>query len=231
MRYLIVHPTRERPEMASKTVLKWIERIGDSDFTYMISMDNSDNSIGATMRYVYDETIDVMKNKKGCDIDFIVSDNRNMVDACNSVLKFTKKIKYDILVLVSDDFDCPEKWGDKLFEFCIKNNLKSESPFMIKTVDLIQDDILTLPILSKGFIDKFGYIYYPEYESMFADTDLYELGFENGIYYKSYLIFEHLHYSVGKSNIDDTYKKENSTDSWVIGEALLNERRKRKFAN
>jgi hypothetical protein len=65
---------------------------------------------------------------------------------------------------------------------------------------------------------------------MFADNDLTETARKHGMYHIDESIeIEHRHYTVGKAQLDETYKRENSATAWTHGQRLFNQRQKIGF--
>ena len=78
--------------------------------------------------------------------------------------------------------------------------------------------------------DEDGYIYYPEYISMFCDNDWQETARLRGkVIDGMRLTFKHNHYSVGGLPLDATYRKEESQEAWNHGQALFRKRQKENF--
>ena len=87
----LIHPSRGRPELAHKTAKKWIQSAG-VEVEHILSLDTSDAQLGAYT------AIDLQ----------CISDNSNVVQATNTA---AKKALGDILVYLSDDFDCFDNWA------------------------------------------------------------------------------------------------------------------------
>jgi restriction endonuclease len=77
---------------------------------------------------------------------------------------------------------------------------------------------------------KLGYVYHPDYISMFADDDLRKTALQHGMYYNGTdIMIEHRHYSVKKAKYDKTYQSENSKTALKKGEQVFFQRAKDKF--
>ena len=129
----------------------------------------------------------------------------------------------DILVYLSDDFDCFDNWG-----VAIENEVKDfGTMWLLKVDDCLQKfevPVLTIPIMSRGLYNRLGYFWYPEYRSMFCDEDLYWTCRKLGVIRNApHLKFEHKHASVGKAPDDETYRR--SAKNWDQGKELFNKRK------
>lgn len=206
----IIHPSRSRPKKAKETAENWLSNAG-ADCQYILSVDSDDpklfdyNLLGLGPHFCL-PTIEINKN-------------RSAVDAINAAAKVSRG---DILIVISDDFDCPPLWGKQIL-----NATVGAHDWIMKTPDGIQDWIITLPIMDRAYYERFGYIYYPEYLHMFCDTELSCVADLTGRRINANIPFKHNHYSVTKEAKDEVSIKADST--WNQGEKLFLERYKRQF--
>lgn len=160
-------------------------------------------------------------------IQVIVNNNKSVVDATNAAAKIAKG---DILVYVSDDFDCPASYDVALMN-AFTNKISMHEPALLKVDDCLQKfdvPVLTIPIMNRCLYEKLGYFWHPEYKSMFVDEDLYWTCFNNNwLYLAPDLKFEHQHCSVGKSERDNTYIR--SESNWDQGKELFAKRKALNF--
>lgn len=206
MKISIVHPSRNRVKMASEAIEKW----KSAGVEYILSVDFSDT---AENFIKYQEI--AKKNK--CKL--VINHNKNCVDAVNAGAKHATG---DWVVVVSDDFDCPEDWVQKLREI---EGFDSKEPKVILVNDGISNNIVSLPIINRIAYEELGYIYYPKYASMFADTDLFALAKrKNWVIDAKHLLFEHKHFTNGKRESDEAYLRQNQSAFWAIGKALFERR-------
>ena len=205
MQISIIHPSRGRPQKAIETYLKWVSR-STVPVQWILSIDEDDSKLN--------EYKELFK----CEI--VINNNSNLIDA---VHKAIPNIKGDLVIVVSDDFDCPDNWNEKL------NDVSGEIAIYINDGYSFGKRLMTLPILSKALIDRLGYIYYPSYTGMFADNDLFEVCDRLGVLVTKDVRFQHEHYTNGRASMDDTYRRHNNKESWVHGESLLKKRRLANF--
>lgn len=206
----LIHPSRERPEMANKAFHNWMSKAG-KQVQYFLCLDNDEPKID---KYNYLFSVSQFHGN-----NIVQSNNRSAVDAINYG---AKKSSGDVIVVMSDDFDCPENWAFKL-----EQELEGKSDFIIKTQDGIQKWIITLPILDRTYYNRFGYVYHPDYLHLFCDTELSCVADLTGRRITSDLMFKHNHYSTGAFEKDAVSVKADST--WSQGEKLFIERARKKF--
>lgn len=203
MKISIIHPSRSRPDKSVNTIDAWILSAG-SDIEVIVSLDEDDPLLGVyTTAYT----------------KLVVEKNRSAIDAINNAAKLANG---DIIVVVSDDTDCPYHWDRLIIEA-----LEGRSG-VLKTFDGVQKWIVTMPIMTRDYYESKGYIYHPDYRHMFCDTHLTHVAdLEKKLIFRNDLVFPHNHYSTGKSKKDAVNIKNDST--WAQGEAAYLRHCRNKF--
>lgn len=188
MKISIIHPSRGRAEMALTTKGNWLRKAElPGNIEYILSCDNDDPCY-TQYHYYY---------------NCLWNDNKSAIEAINNAAKVCTG---DLIIVVSDDFDCPNYWDTLLL-----NNIDSRSDFLVKTLDGIQKTLITLPIMDRVYYNRFGYVYHPDYLHMESDVEMTAVGMMLGRVINVPLLFEHRHYSTGKSKKDMISVKNDST--------------------
>lgn len=201
----LIHPSRSRPQKSRNTTKRWLERAGTDDIELIVSIDDNDPHRRTYLDFY--SHYDQFKTK------VVSSENRSAVDAVNNG---AKESKGDILIVVSDDSDCPDNWG-----LVIQNAVRGKRDYVLKVDDGVQQWIVTMPIMDRVYYDRFGYIYYPEYRHMFVDTDFTHVAdIMNKVIWRNDILFPHLHYSVTKIRHDRDEVSEKADATWQQGKAL-----------
>lgn len=214
----LIHPSRGRPQKAFANDMKWISCAG-VNVEVILTIDSSDawrSYFDLYPPYPSDAVTDYVRMYMG--------DHKSVVEATN---RAAKESKGDILVYLSDDFDCPDNWG-KLIE---KEFEGVTGPMLLKVDDCLQKfdvRVLTIPIMNRALYERLGYFWHPEYKSMFVDEDLYWTCKNNGWLKKApHLKFPHNHVSIGKAENDETYRR--SAANWDQGKAVFARRKAAGF--
>lgn len=213
MRIKIIHPTRNREDESFSTYVKWLSKAENTDtIDYILSVDIDD-----PINYEsFFGQADIFRNN-----------NKTAIQAINVAASYVylKSDEDYILVIVSDDTDCPEHWDTilrtYLFSYCVNYD------FVAKVDDGLQATLITMPIMGKTYYERYGYVYHPDYKHMFCDQELTAVAIMTDKYIKLPLTFNHLHYTTGKSAYDEVNRRNDAT--WGQGEALFNERLKTNF--
>jgi hypothetical protein len=213
MTIALIHPSRGRPEKALETRNRWFEKFGLplTQLRHVISIDSDDPYHNRYMDLFWGD---------GVRSSVCSGTNKSVVEATNNAATHRDdKAIGDILIYLSDDFDCPENWGPLV----LKEFEGVEGPCLIKVDDCLQPfhvPVLTIPIMNRALYERLGYFWHPEYKSMFVDCHLHEVVKKNGwLKLAPHLKFPHNHVSVGKAQDDETYRR--SAANWEQGKALF----------
>lgn len=194
MKFSLIHPSRQRPNKSFNAIQKWCEFGQEKDFEVIVSLDESDPLLN-TYKELYS------RNKY---VNLIVNPNRSAVDAINNAAKVAKG---EVFIVVSDDTDTILRW-----DAVLRGVIGSRKDFVLKVHDGIQDWLCTMPIMDREYYNRFGYIYYPEFRHMFCDTLLtHQADALKRMIWRNDIKFDHLHYSVRKSEKDDVSSKADNT--------------------
>jgi hypothetical protein len=220
----LLHPSRGRAQKSYQTVMNWLAKAQEtSNITVYLSLDWDDPQ--------RQEYLDLYDERQFFDIGVSlmtqINNNKSVVDATNIAAIGADE---DILIYLSDDFDCPENW-DYLVSSYFYLKVNEESPMLLKVDDCLQKfeiPVLTIPMMNQALYKQLGYFWHPAYKSMFVDCDLYEVCKKLGVLkFAPELKFPHLHHSIGKCENDETYRA--SEANWVQGETIFKERRAKGF--
>lgn len=213
----IIHPSRARYHLAKQCCIDILNKAsGKHKIQYIISIDSDDES-------GYKSIFDSYVTQLFPEIEFVVNSNKTHVQAVNNG---AKRAKGDMFIVVGDDFIFPQAW-DQLLADTVKPEHGKE--WVISIHDGIQPKIITLPILSKEYYQKLGYIYYPEYEAMFSDTDFTELAFaKNKVILAKHLLFKHNHHSISGGITKDAISVKQES-SWDQGKKVFEKRQRENF--
>lgn len=216
MKFSLLHPSRSRPKQAIANAKEWLEKAGNVEVEYILSIDTSDPK-----KFEYLAEVEQIQSYKIC-----CYENDCVVQATN---RAANESTGDVLIYLSDDFKCPERWGE-LLENEIKTHVFGDC-WLLKVDDCLQKfhvPVLTIPIMSRTLYMILGYFWHPDYKSMFVDQDLYEVTKKNGwLKLAPHLKFPHHHPSNGKAIMDETYRA--SEKNWKQGEIMFSKRKALNF--
>jgi hypothetical protein len=205
MNISLLHPSKGRPFQALKTTLAWIEKAsGKYPIEYIISLDDNDTFTDQYLSMFEDTNVRV-----------IITPSRSCVGAVNEAAKAATG---DILIVVSDDFECPLDW-DRI----VVRNMDMSTPCALHVDDGITNfsRIMTIPIINRQLYEVLGYVYHPAFVSMWADNHLYEVVSIKGKIVIVEDVFQHNHYINGKRKKDATDNNHGSTEKYNEGKVIF----------
>lgn len=214
MKISLLHPSRGRPVKSFMNTSEWISKAGDVEVEVICAVDLSDPTREEYQKH-YKKSV-------------ILTPSNDVVMATNFA---AKECTGDIMLYLSDDFKCPEKWG----ELVVKEFENENRPLVLRVNDTLQrfeTPIITIPIMNRQLYTRLGYFWHPAYKSMFVDEDLYWTAMSIGAVKNCpNLIFPHHHHSNPdvnkKAEWDETYRK--SEGNWDQGKETFRRRKLEKF--
>lgn len=207
MRILLKCPTRSRPQRIVSTLASYLRLANRVDLLGVaISCDLDDDSM--TRNLVQEELHRLLAPTAWHQIYY--SPNHSKISACNANMSEIPW-NWDIVVLVSDDMIPQVKGWDDV----IRNHMTARYPNtdgILWFNDGGQGDKLnTLSIYGREMYNRLGYLYCPEYKSLFCDTELTDRcrgDLADKTTYVPYCIIRHEHPGNGYSqNMDSLYTR------------------------
>jgi hypothetical protein len=173
------------------------------------------------------ETIAQSGDMSGREFKVVVNHGRPCaVDAWNAAAAAATGA---ILIDQQDDCFFPPHWDTELLKV-IGDRDPLQEQFHVHVSRSDNDRILFgVRIYSRARYEHQSYSQCPEYESMFADDDITERAYKDGVVIEAtHLMFEERHPVFRKGEWDEVYARENSPDRYRAGKETI-ERRRREF--
>jgi hypothetical protein len=166
-------------------------------------------------------------------LKFVTLDPSERKCAVSNWLNALKHTTGDVIIINSDDFSFPFGWDVGLTE-AIGDRDPQKRPFVIQvsTGNLRDDKLMTIQIFSRALLNHWGYALWHEYDGLYSDDDFTEHAFldqEVEVIPAFHLLFEHLHFTFGKSQKDEVYEHENRPEGSSLGLQIIQKRRAANF--
>ena len=205
MRLLIKFPTRNRKSKFFTVLEQYQTLCEDIENTFfLITLDNDDEEMNSP------EVVNIFSTFKN--IKYVYGDSTSKIHAINRDLETENE--WDIVLLASDDMTPKVKGYDNI----IRNKMEEHYPDtdgILWFNDGHQGTTLnTLSILGKKYYERFNYIYYPEYKSMWSDNEFMSVGniLEKQTYFDEVIIeHEHPDWGFGGKDLIHIKNVENET--------------------
>ena len=207
MKILLKCPTRSRPRKVLETLGTYIRMASQPSLLGVaVSCDDNDPTMANTSE------LDSLLSRCAWHKVFR-GPNRSKIEACNANMNEIDW-DWDIVVLVSDDM-IPKIRG---YDDILRNHMLASFPNrdgILWCNDGYQEDRLnTLCIFGRRFYEEQGYIYAPEYKSLFCDTELTDhcrTIYKDRCLYIPYCIIRHEHPGTGYAGAMDKLYQHNQT--------------------
>lgn len=169
MNILVKFPTRSRPDLFFKTLdLYYNLAINKDKLFFLISLDHDDKSMSNA-----EVTMKLMNYEN---LQFIVGESSSKIDAVNRDMNLLE-FDYDIILLASDDMIPQIKGYDKIISDYMSQYYCDTDGILFFNDGYRKNELNTLCILGKKYYQRFNYIYYPGYKSLFADNEFMDVGY------------------------------------------------------
>ena len=213
-------PSRNRPDKFKHVLEKSISLLsGKHDVRFVITLDSDDETMNNDNMREWMDNLDV-------DLVYHYGDSKSKIEACNANLEDEDG---DALILVSEDMvPCFQDFDD-----IIMQGMEQFFPDMdgaIKFHDGLrpkEDLLMTLPVLGWNLYKKFGYIYHPDYTSLYCDNEMTIVCRDLGkLLVSPVCIFRH---EWTNQPFDDLHARNENSEMYAIDSKVFEERQKNRF--
>lgn len=138
-----------------------------------------------------------------------------------------------ILILAEDDAFPSVGWDVELVRSLeeVHGDIDGEYVAWISTGMPRDESLIAHPIMSRALYDRWGYFYWPEYESMGADDDLTYHARQDGVVVDlRHIKHEHMHPLRTGGVQDEVFRHQNRTGAYKLGKEIFARRLASKFA-
>ena len=182
MKLLIKFPTRRRPDIFFNTFdlyYRWLS--GKHDVQFNISMDIDDDSMNNPQTW---ERFDTYKN-----VNYCYGQNRSKIEAVNANLE---NEAFDLLLLASDDMLPITPNYDDVICTDMQQHYPNFDGALHYNDGRVGNALSTLSIMGYHLYKRFGYIYHPDYMSLWCDNEYTDVAREWGkITYVDKMVIKH----------------------------------------
>ena len=166
---IVKFPTRNRPDKFKQVFSDYVNYLDDNYRTrFVITCDENDQTMKNNKIIKWLEDQKSALEERNHSLIYHFGNNKSKIAACNANLEGESA---DALLLASDDMWIRVDGYNRV----ILEELKKYFPDgdgAIKFNDGLRSDILmTLPTIGWKWYKRFGYIYHPEYTSLYADNE------------------------------------------------------------
>lgn len=165
-RLVIKFPTRNRPEKFKSVFSQYLTMLsGRHDVRFIVTMDEDDSTMNNSDMHQWFAT-----RAQNAQIECFYGNSKSKIEACNANLE---GVDGDVLLLASDDM-VPVQMGYDAVIFAAFAEAFPDFDGAIKFWDGLrpkEDPLMTLTVMGFPLYKQFGYIYNPEYKSLYCDNE------------------------------------------------------------
>tara|TARA_R100000008_G_C3587183_1_gene173432 strand:+ start:3823 stop:4617 length:795 start_codon:yes stop_codon:yes gene_type:complete len=169
---LIKAPTRSRPEKFKEVFTKYVDFLSNNyPVRFVITCDSDDETMNNMEMRSWMDSMGDQVRKNGHTLVYHFGDSKNKIEAVNANMDGEE---FEILLLFSDDMIPQVKDYDEVIVKSMEYVFSGTEPGALNFNDGYRRDwpaLMTLTVMSYDLYKKFGYIYNPEYISIWADNE------------------------------------------------------------
>jgi len=199
MTILVKFPTRERSGKFNLLIRQYISMQSTQDVIYFITLDSNCPDL--------DRYIEICQE---LGLTYSIGESKGKIHACNRDINDAQLPKWDILVLASDDMHPQTHSWDQVLIDEMKEHFPDTDGVLYHSDGYTK--LNTMCIMGRKYFDRFGYIYHPDYKSLWCDNEFMEVSRKLGKEkYFDLVLFKHEHFSNTQSVKPDALMKRNES--------------------
>ena len=221
MKIAIKFPSRSRPNKFFNRLDEIERHIGPVDYRVIATLDEDDASMNNA------SIIERMQSYKN--LEWVFGPSSTKIGACNRDVE--KLEGSDIVLLQSDDMVWRREFGPTIVE-AFKQFYPDTDGVVHIPDQVAKEKLITYNIMGKKYLDRFGYLYYPGYVSVYSDNEFTQVAKNLGRY--TYLsgtedMLIHAHPVWKLSSWDELYRKTENKEVHKKDKELFEGRSKNGF--
>lgn len=185
MTILLAYASRSRPDMFYKTVEAWSYLAsGQHEIVWACEFDNDDLSMKNL-------AVETFCQERGIRYEFGASNTK--IEAINATMR-SAPAEWDVLICVSDDMQpVVDQWDNLVaVEFHERDGFHLDRAIWFPDGNQLR--LCTLSIMGRPVYDRLGWIYHPEFKSVYCDDHFHNLMTRwNKLKFVDLQVFKHLH--------------------------------------
>lgn len=200
MKILVQFPTLKRPQKFLSCLDRYVKGVKTNPTHFNINCDVIDDSMKDPI--IQQAISDIVRQNNLCSYTINFDSDTTKITAINDHIH---EVDFDVLVCASDDMNPQvDNWDE---EICCA--MQEHYPDLDGCVHFndghTNGNLITFSILGRELYNHFGYIYHPDYKSLYCDDEFtHEVKRLNKQKYIDKVIITHEHYSVeGTDNHGD----------------------------
>lgn len=193
MKLLVQFPTYGRPDKFLRVLNQYVETCSEKNAVFFnINCDLADLSM--TNAYVQQRIAYIIRKRPNVDYALNYDQNTNKISAINDHIN---ERDFDIVICASDDMVPKAHSWDQEIVIAMNEHFPDLDGCVHFNDGNTDGKLITFSILGKALYNHFGYIYHPDYKSLYCDDEFtQEVTRMNKVAYINKVIISHEHWSI-----------------------------------
>lgn len=163
MKFLFKYPSRQRPGTFQKIINRYYDFLsGKHEYEFIVSLDKDDLTMNNKPIHEF------LNDKKNLEVYY--GNSKSKIEAINTDVD-KAKTDWDILFLISDDMTPKVKGFDDIIAQNMANFFPEKDGFLHYNDGRVGKRLATLTVMGRKMYDDWGYIYHPDYISLWCDNE------------------------------------------------------------
>lgn len=193
MKILIQFPTYARPDKFTKCLEKYLSTYSSKHNLHFNINCDEDDDLCNNSKFVAD-VCGLFQEKDNCTFSLKFDKNTTKISAINDHID-ARFFDFDIVICASDDMIPQEQGWDDIIATDMEMYFPNLNGALHYFDGYQKENLITLSILGRRLYDHFGYIYHPDYKSLYCDNEFTQEVYRIGrVKYIDNLIIKHEHY-------------------------------------
>lgn len=204
MKFLFKYPSRSRPNQFKAILDSYYSNLsGKHSYEFIVSLDEDDSSMNNKTMHNF------MKGKDN--LHFYYGNNKSKVQAINSDMDKAQS-DWGILFLISDDMKPKVRDFDNIIAENMSVFFPEKDALLHYNDGRVGNRIATLTVMGRKMYDSLGYIYHPDYISLFCDNEQTEVArnMKKYKYFDRVIVYHDWHGSRNDKARDSLYTRNES---------------------
>lgn len=191
MKIVVKYPTRGRPTTFTSLLEKYMRLLsGRHEVHFVVSFDEDDETMNNGTLAAY---FAGLRRRFPRTVHAICGRSHSKVSAINADLDTVSDIDPDVVVLASDDMiPMVSGYDDVIADGMARHFPDTDGVLHFNDGFSGKDKLITLAIVGAAYLRRFGYLYHPDYKSVYCDNEFTDVcRMLNRVVYSSEVIIKH----------------------------------------
>ncbi len=207
----VLIPSRNRPQGLKELIDSLFDNaLNPNQIEVIVYLDLDDSHISECVNYFNELSL-----KYTNPVKTIIGPKLVLSDYPNKLLQLASS---DIFMNLGDDMRCrTQNWDIEIINAI--NKYPDNINFVYVDDGYWGPNLATHQVLHRNYVECLGYFYPPFFDFGYSDTWMFQVAQKVGRIEFLPILFEHMHYSIGKGEFDQTYQdKLNKNQNNIYGE-------------